>query len=185
MRPLIVVSFDEVIEAFLLLKEVEGGRLCGFPLEGEMHAFMTAPGSSPGQAELFERPLKHGKGEIRFCRSHAFTSQQIPRPVIADGQRIAVLLVAELELPLVIGTPKPVGLGGCVERRAFRLIAPAFAADHQAVAIEHRMNRADCRRLDHRELPDQLVTDLRCPPGRVFALEPQNAALDLELPWPD
>jgi hypothetical protein len=41
MRSLIVVNPHEVVEAFLLLQEVERGRLGGFLLEREMNAFVT------------------------------------------------------------------------------------------------------------------------------------------------
>ncbi len=40
MRPLVVVNPDELIEALLLLQEVEGSRLSGFILERQVQAFM-------------------------------------------------------------------------------------------------------------------------------------------------
>ena len=42
MWSLVVVNLDEFIEAFLLLQEVEGGGLCRFLLQCQMHAFMAA-----------------------------------------------------------------------------------------------------------------------------------------------
>ena len=42
MRSLIVVAVDEVIELGLLLQEVVASQLCGFRLQGRMHAFMAA-----------------------------------------------------------------------------------------------------------------------------------------------
>jgi len=39
-RPLVVVNPDELIEALLLLQEVEGSRLSGFILERQVQAFM-------------------------------------------------------------------------------------------------------------------------------------------------
>ena len=41
-RTFVVEDLDKVVEAGLLLKEVGGGRLGGFFLQSEMHAFMTA-----------------------------------------------------------------------------------------------------------------------------------------------
>ena len=60
------------------------------------------------------------------------------------------------------------------------LVAPTFAPLDQSVAVEHGVDGADRRRLDHRELADQLVADLRGSPGRIVTLDAQNAALDLE-----
>ena len=42
MGPLVVVNLDEVIETFLLLQEVECGRLGSFLLQSEMHALVAA-----------------------------------------------------------------------------------------------------------------------------------------------
>jgi hypothetical protein len=42
MRALIVVNLEEVIEALLLLQEVEGSGLGGFLLEGQVHPFVAA-----------------------------------------------------------------------------------------------------------------------------------------------
>ena len=42
MGALLIVKLDEVIEAALLLQEVEGGRLGGFLLERQMHALVSA-----------------------------------------------------------------------------------------------------------------------------------------------
>ena len=42
MRPLIVEALEEVVELRLLLQEVLCGRLGGFFLQGEVHAFVTA-----------------------------------------------------------------------------------------------------------------------------------------------
>ena len=39
-RTLSVVNLDEAIKALLLLKKIEGRRLCGCLLQGEMHPFM-------------------------------------------------------------------------------------------------------------------------------------------------
>ncbi len=41
MRPFIVVNPDELIKALLLLQEVEGGGLCGFILQGQVHALVA------------------------------------------------------------------------------------------------------------------------------------------------
>jgi hypothetical protein len=102
---------------------------------------------------------------------------------ITEGVRLGRLQgagVAEPELPLVIGAPQPVRLATVMQGGAFGLVAPAPAALHQAVAVEHGVNRRDSRRLGHRKRPQELVADLRRAPGRVFALDAENASLDLE-----
>ena len=75
---------------------------------------------------------------------------------------------------------RPLGLWAAVQRGALGLVAAAFTALDQAVAIEHGVDGADRRRLDHRALPDQLVADLRRAPGRVLLLDAQDGAFDLE-----
>jgi hypothetical protein len=58
------------------------------------------------------------------------------------------------------------------------LVAPAFPAFDQSVAVEHGVHRADGRRLDHGILAGQLVADLQSP-GGVFTLDAEDGALDL------
>ena len=66
------------------------------------------------------------------------------------------------------------------ERSSLGLVASALAATDETVAVEDGMNGADRRRLDHGKLADQLVANLGGSPGRVFALDAENASLDLE-----
>jgi hypothetical protein len=53
------------------------------------------------------------------------------------------------------------------ELGALGLVAATLAALHEAVAVQHGVYRAHRRRLDHRELADQLVADLRSAPGGI------------------
>ena len=62
--------------------------------------------------------------------------------MIGDGQRIAIVPVAELELTLEVGTPQFVGRGTLGQRRAARTVARPAATLDQAVAIENRMDGA-------------------------------------------
>ena len=41
MRSFVIVNPDELVEAFLLLQEVEGCGLGGFLLEGQVHALVA------------------------------------------------------------------------------------------------------------------------------------------------
>ena len=61
------------------------------------------------QAALLKKPLKHGKSVIFFGGREGLTGEEIPAGVIGDGQRIAVLMIAQQELALVIGAPKLIG----------------------------------------------------------------------------
>ena len=90
------------------------------------------------------------------------------------------MLVAEHELAFEVGAPQSIGSVGSGELGALGLVAPSFAAFNQAVAIEHGVDRARGWRLDHRQLPDQLVADLRCTPGRVLPLDREDRAFHLE-----
>jgi len=89
------------------------------------------------------------------------------------------LFVAEHELALEVRAPQAVGSVSCGELRALGLVASAFATFHEAVAVQHGVNRAHCRRLDHRERADQLVANLGSAPGGVLLLDPQDRAFDL------
>src|ERR1700724_1406330 len=61
------------------------------------------------QAALLKKPLKHGKCVVFFGGRKGFTGEEVPAGVIGDGQRIAVLMIAQQELALVIGAPKLIG----------------------------------------------------------------------------
>lgn len=65
------------------------------------------------------------------------------------------------------------------QRRPAGLVAPAFASLDEAVAIERGVDRARRGRRDHGVVPDQLVADLRCAPGGVLLLDPQDRPLDV------
>ena len=132
------------------------------------------------QAEVLEGALEDGEGELRLGRLEAFAGEQVAGAVIGDGQRVAVLLVAEHELALVVGAPESVGRVGGGQWRAASLVAPAFSALDEAVAIERGVDRAHRRRRDHRVLADQLVADLRRAPGRVLLLDAEDRPLDLK-----
>jgi hypothetical protein len=60
------------------------------------------------QSTLFEKTLKGGESELFPVGFHGFAQQEVTRSVIGDSQRIAILIVAELELAFVIGAPERV-----------------------------------------------------------------------------
>src|SRR5207245_2242953 len=61
------------------------------------------------QAALLEKPLKRGKDVVFAGGGESFAGQQITAGMIGNGQRIAVLTIAQQELALVIGAPQFVG----------------------------------------------------------------------------
>jgi hypothetical protein len=63
-----------------------------------------------GQAGLLKKLLKPSKSVIFSGRRKRLTSEQKSAGVISNGQRVAVVLVAEQELAFVISTPELVGL---------------------------------------------------------------------------
>ena len=62
-----------------------------------------------GQAALLEKPLKHGECVCFFGGTEGFTGEKKAAGVIGDGQRIAVLMIAQQELALVVGAPSSLG----------------------------------------------------------------------------
>lgn len=83
--------------------------------------------------------------------------------MVGDGERVAVAVIAELELAFEVGAPQIVGCRACREGRAPRPVAPADAGD-QAVAVEHGMDGAGRRHPDvARQATDQQFADLAGP----------------------
>lgn len=62
--------------------------------------------------------------------------------MVGDGQRIAVVPIAELELALEVGTPQIIRSSARGQRRAARAVARPAAALDQAMAVEDRMDGA-------------------------------------------
>jgi hypothetical protein len=68
--------------------------MCG----SEGHAVISA--DVGGQAALLKKPLKYSKSVIFSGREKGFASEEITAGVVGDGQRIAVMMVAQQELAL-------------------------------------------------------------------------------------
>jgi hypothetical protein len=73
----------------------------------EGNAIVRADGER--QSALMEQVLERGKCKVFARGFERLAEQQIARGMVADGQRIAVGLVAELKLAFVIDTPEIVG----------------------------------------------------------------------------
>jgi hypothetical protein len=124
-RTLVVEDVDEVVEACWLLKEVGSGRLGGFFLEREVHAFMAAillgmagldsfnanaqakpPDGKLAQMEQSVCGREGNALSLRIC----LTGEEKTASVIGDGQWVTVVPIAQQELALVIGAPQFIGM---------------------------------------------------------------------------
>ena len=70
---------------------------------GERHSVVGADGA--GQAALTEQMLEGGDGGLFTDGVEGFAEQQIARGVVGNGERVAVLSVAEAELALEVVAP--------------------------------------------------------------------------------
>lgn len=100
--------------------------------------------------------------------------------MVRDGERIAIVSVAELELALEVGAPERVWRRACRERRAAGTVARPAERFDQAVPVEHGVDRALGR---HAQVavqpPDEQFADFARAPVGFFALEGDDQALDL------
>ena len=155
------------------LGEVEEGiRTC------EGNAVIGADGL--GQAELLENGLEHGEGVGFLGGGERLAGKQIAAGEVGDRQRIAIAPIGEHELALVVGTPQVIGLAGKGKRSSLCPVTPSPSALDQAMAVEHRMHRADRRRVDIRIEAGQLFPDLRRAPARLVLLQAHDLRLDLD-----
>ena len=132
------------------------------------------------QAALLKKPLKHCKSVLFSGRRKSLTGEEITAGVIGDRQRIAILPIAQQELPFVIGAPKFVGTLAQGQRRALRATTETAAALDQTVAIQQRMDGTFRRNLDAGESADQALANLTRTPGGVLTLHVQGVVLHLE-----
>ena len=66
-----------------------------------------------GQSTLLKKPFKDSKSEVFAGGRKRLAAQQVTTGVIGDGERIAVVTVAEQELAFVIGAPEVIGTLTC------------------------------------------------------------------------
>jgi hypothetical protein len=60
------------------------------------------------EAALLEERLERSDGEVFAGRFERLTRQKVARGTVGDGQRVAVTPVAQLELAVEVGAPKPI-----------------------------------------------------------------------------
>jgi hypothetical protein len=83
---------------------------------GERHAVVGADGG--GQAARAEQVREGGDGGRLARGIERFAEQQVARGVVGDGERVAIVAVAEPELAFEVGAPQVVGMGAGGERGA-------------------------------------------------------------------
>src|SRR6202041_3058050 len=133
-----------------------------------------------GQAALLKKPFKHGESVVFFGGREGFTGEQITAGVIGDGQRVAVLPIAQQELSLVIGAPQLIGSLAQRQGSSLSTTTQATAARDQTVSIQDRMDGALGRNLDVRESPDQALANFPSAPAGVLPLHVQDEGLPLQ-----
>ena len=74
-----------------------------------------------GKPRSLNNRSKAVKANCSWLDSHRFTQQQIARCMIGDRERIAIALVAELELTLVVGAPQRIRPQTRRKQRSFRV----------------------------------------------------------------
>src|SRR5262249_10954407 len=100
--------------------------------------------------------------------------------MIGNGQRVAVVMIAQQKFALVIGAPELIRVLAEGEVGALSTTTHPAAALHQAMTIEHGMNGALGWDGDAGESAEQALADLAGTPTRVLALHVQDEVLHLE-----
>src|SRR5688572_33502969 len=95
------------------------------------------------ESKLLERALEDREGELLLGGQQRLARQQVATGEVGDRQRVAVLAIAEQELAFVVGTPERIRLRRARELGPRSAWTPPAPMMHQAVAIEHGVDRAD------------------------------------------
>jgi len=100
--------------------------------------------------------------------------------MVCNGERIAISVVAELELTFEIGAPKIIGGSAFRQRCSAGTVTRPAHALNQAMPIEDRMNGALRRHPDIAiQSADQKLANLARSPVRLVALGGDDQAFDL------
>ena len=109
----------------------------------EGHTVITA--DVGGQAALLEKPLKHGKSVIFSGGRKRFAREQKTTGMVSNGQRIAILTIAQQELAFVIGTPQFVGTLAQRQGRSLPRLAAETECRDAGEAAEHNVQHLQVR----------------------------------------
>src|SRR5579884_2180679 len=100
--------------------------------------------------------------------------------MVGDRERIAIALIAELELALIVGAPQLIRSEARRQRCSFCAGSRALQARDQPVPIQDRMNSAAGWHLHYRrQAPQQALTNLAGAPTRLLALGRHNGSFNL------
>src|SRR6185369_4626830 len=114
-----------------------------------------------GQSGLPKDPFKPWLHFFVSGSRQRATQKQIPREIVADGQRITAAAVAQQKVSLKVCTPTLIGSATRSKRLAIRRHpAPPFAGLHQARSLEDFARRRIRRPLKFRPLSAQPVQNL-------------------------
>jgi hypothetical protein len=144
----------------------------------ERHAIIGADGL--GQAVLLEDGLEHLESVGFPGSGERLAGEEVTAGEVGDRERIAIATIGEHEFAFVVGAPQIIGLTGKGKGCSVCPVSPPASALDQAMTVEHRMHRADRRRVDIRVEAPQLVPDLGRAPTRLVLLEAHDLRLDLE-----
>src|SRR5215469_9286951 len=131
----------------------------------------------PRSRKSCSKAVKAGASRTEVSASHI---RRLARSMVGDGERVAILAIAELELALEVGAPQFVGCLALRQRCTSRPPSrPARDLD-QAMPVEHGVNGAfGGNPKIPVQPPDQQLADLARPPMRLVALGVYDQLLDL------
>jgi len=133
---------------------------------------------APRQAALAEQTIEGGNRRLFPDGFKSFAEEQEARGVVGNGQRIAVLAIAEPELAFEIGTPKVIGRCAGGKGRALGAPARASLVGDEAMAVENGLDGTDRRNLHlPRQPADQQFPQLTRTPVRLVLFEPKDHGL--------
>ncbi len=123
------------------------------------------------ESKLLERALEDREGELLLGGQQRLARQEVATGEVGDRQGIAVPAIPEEKLPFVIGTPQRIRLCRARELGSRGAWAPPASMMHQAVAIEHGVDRADGGQVRPGELLPKFLPDFGRTPARVLPLQ--------------
>jgi hypothetical protein len=104
----------------------------------EGHAIIGANGLR--QPPFPEKPLKGQESGLFLIAFHGLAQQQVARGVIGNRERVAVALVAELELSLVVGTPQVIGAQAWRKLCSLSPCSGSARPGDQTMPVQDRVN---------------------------------------------
>jgi hypothetical protein len=127
------------------------------------------------EPKLLEGPLEDGEGKCLLGGEERLARQEVATGEVRDRQRIAVPAIPEEKFAFVVRAPQRIRLGRTGEHGPRGAWPPPAAMPHQAVAIQHGVDRADRREVRAGVLLPELLTDLGRAPAGVLPLQASSS----------